>query len=60
MKEPDKRSISKQDKKDLKVLANDFCILNENANPPAMRDCVLMAAGNDKEDFANKEFLIMG
>lgn len=48
MKEPVKRSISKQDKKDLKVLADDFCILNRADVQEIIKTCKSYAEGQQK------------
>lgn len=48
MKEPVKRSISKQDKKDLKVLADDFCILNRADVQEIINTCKSYAEGQQK------------
>lgn len=48
MKEPVKRSISKQDKKDLKILADDFCILNRADVQEIINTCKSYAEGQQK------------
>lgn len=48
MREPVRRSISKQDKKDLKVLANDFCILNRKDVQEIIETCKSYAEGQQK------------
>lgn len=48
MREPVRRSISKQDKKDLKVLADDFCILNRKDVQEIIETCKSYAEGQQK------------
>lgn len=48
MNEPNERSISKQDKKDLKVLADDFCILNRADVQEIINTCKSYAEGQQK------------
>jgi hypothetical protein len=48
MREPVKPSISKQDKKDLKILADDFCILNRADVQEIINTCKSYAEGQQK------------
>lgn len=48
VKEPDKKTISKQDKKDLKVLADDFCILHREEVQDSIETCKSYAEGQQK------------
>ena len=48
MREPVRSSISKQDKKDLKVLADDFCILNRKDVQEIINTCKSYAEGQQK------------
>ena len=48
VKEPAKKTISKQDKKDLKVLADDFCILHRKDVQEIIETCKSYAEGQQK------------
>ncbi len=48
MREPVRSSISKQDKKDLKVLADDFCILNRKDVQEIINTCKSYVEGQQK------------
>ncbi|GFI18171.1 hypothetical protein IMSAGC009_03343 [Lachnospiraceae bacterium] len=48
VKEPAKKTISKQDKKDLKVLADDFCILHREEVQDIIETCKSYAEGQQK------------
>lgn len=48
MREPDKRSISKQDKKDLKILADDFGLLYREDVQDIIETCKSYSEGQQK------------
>lgn len=48
VKEPAKKTISKQDKKDLKVLADDFCLLHREDVQEIINTCKNYAEGQQK------------
>lgn len=48
MRKPVRSSISKQDKKDLEVLADDFCILNRKDVQEIINTCKSYAEGQQK------------
>lgn len=48
MKEPVKKAISKQDKKDLKVLADDFGLLHRKEVQDIIETCKSYAEGQQK------------
>ncbi|NBJ93821.1 hypothetical protein [Parablautia muri] len=47
-KEPVKKTISKQDRKDLKILADDFCILHRKDVQEIIETCKSYAEGQQK------------
>lgn len=48
VKEPTKRTISKQDKKDLKILADDFCLLQREDVREIIETCKSYAEGQQR------------
>lgn len=48
IKEPVKKIISKQDKKDLKILADDFCLLHRKDVQEIIENCKNYAEGQQK------------